>query len=104
MSDDRSGMHTQDRDTKHVMSVLRDARVANNHAYINTAQAIEAYAAELFEDGEIRFPYRISGDQYRSIEQGYTKDVPLWVVLIACRIYAIGPGALLGDVLGEYGY
>ena len=104
MSDDRTDLPTQDANTRQILTVIRERREESMHGYLDTAEAIEKYARDLYDAREMRYVYRLSGDQYRSMEQGYTKDVPLWVVIIACHVYGIGPGALLGDVLGDYGY
>lgn len=95
---------TQDPGTRLVMAVLRKARIHANHTYLMAADSIETASKDDLERGLIRWQHRITGDEYRAMEQGITKSVPLWVLLYLAHEYRINPNDLLGDVLEEYNY
>ncbi len=95
---------TQDEDTRHIMRVLKDARMSAQHTYVNAANVIEAASLRDYENGIVRWRHRITPDEYRAMEQNMTKTVPLWVVMYLCHEYRISAERLLGDLLGEYIY
>lgn len=74
----------QDQYTQMVMATLQEAR---NEAGYNYAQV-----AEYLQDHK---DYRITPDEYRAMEQGLTKRVPLIVVIYLAAHYGIGPERLL---------
>jgi hypothetical protein len=86
------------------MSVLKEAREEHGHTYLQAAEAIEESSRIDLHQGRIRWAHRITGDEYRAMEQGITKNVPLWVVMYLAHEYRISAERLLGDLLGEYLY
>lgn len=47
----------------------------------------EQVAADISEETG----YTFTQDQYRAIEQGITKNIPLWVIMAFARVYYVTP-------------
>jgi hypothetical protein len=86
------------------MRVLREARENHGHSYLDAAEAIETSSKRDHEAGRIQWLHRITGDEYRAMEQGITKNVPIWVVMYLAHEYRINAETLVGGLLEEYIY
>ena len=95
---------TQDSNTIEIMQILQEARIAAGDSLLEAAARIEAASLRDKERGRIEWLHRITGDQYRAMEQNITKDVPLWVVMYLAHEYRISAERLLGGILEEYTY
>jgi hypothetical protein len=98
------GPFTQDSNTRTIMLVLKQAREENSHSYLQAAEAIEEASKRDHDAGRIKWRHRITGDEYRAMEQGITKNVPLWVVMYLAHEYRINADTLVGGLLEEYLY
>ena len=72
---------------KETRDILYDLRQARNMSKAQTALAISE------ETG-----YYFTEDMYRAIEQGMTKQVPLWVILAFMKVYDVLPDDMFPSI------
>jgi hypothetical protein len=78
LTGDLPAYRNSDKYTQSVMALIKEAREAEEYSYADMAEMISNRGAQITED------------EYRTMEQGITKHVPVSVVFRACQSLGIG--------------
>lgn len=73
------------RETRELMEVIRTERLR-----LSKVEVAKAIADET--------GYHFTGDMYRAMEQGMTKQVPAWVVIAFMKVYDIAPDIMFPSI------